>query len=245
MVENLINLKNIDKKLNISVDKIILKIFKEQESGLFSSKEISFIFDNKENFVSLKKILNETEIVKINKDYLKQIKRDNLPEFPKNSFIFGEDIGGDLFILNCSDNNIYFSGEITFYNFVNLNINVFDFFKTIEKKEENLEEIFLKFSEEEIKILNKNNNKILNEFLKLINYGLNDIKINYLKNNKLIDDSISFIYGFEYLNSVNNDPNYFYFGETLKNKNLVLDLQNGNILIENSTFVENYNKIFS
>lgn len=30
-----------------------------------------------------------------------------------------------------------------------------------------------------------------------------------------------------------------------KNKNLVLDLQNGNILIENSTFVENYNKIFS
>lgn len=240
----MINLININKELNLSIDNNISDIFNIQEFGNFNSTEISFIFDNKKNSVSLYEIFNENDIVKVNKDYLKQIKRDKLPELPKNSFIFGVDIGGDFFLLDCSDYNVYFCGEITFYNFVNLKINIFDFFKSIKKENKLSEDIILKLSNEEIKSLNKNNNEILNTFLKLINYGLNDIKIQYFENDILVNDSISFIYGFDYLMSVNKNSKYFYFGETLKNKNLIIDTDNGQILLEDFTFVENYKNIF-
>lgn len=248
MEDILINLINIKKHFNISIEQKILEIFKNQEFGFcfFKSNEIVFYFENKKYSTSIYEIFNEKKIIKVTKDYLNQIKRDKLPKFPDNSFIFGEDIGGDYFVLNCSDNNIYFCGEVTFYNFVNLKINIFDFLNDIEKTEISFPDINFKLSFEEIKILNKNNNKILSDFLNLINYGINDIKIQYIEDKFKINDSINFIYGFEYLHSINNEQNnkYFYFGETLNNKKIILNTENGDILLENNIILGSYLKFF-
>lgn len=43
-----------------------------------------------------------------------------MPLIPDNFFIFGEDISGDLFILDSTNNDIYYSGESTFYTLIKI-----------------------------------------------------------------------------------------------------------------------------
>lgn len=248
MVKNLIKLNKIKKHLNISFNESSEKIFSNIKSGFFDCPSISFLFDEIKYEISIYEIFDTNSIIEKNKEYNKQSLFAELPKIPENSFIFGADIGGDFFVFNATSNIIYYSGEVTFYKFVELSISIYDLVNNLTVVDGPINFIF-KFNNSEIQFLNYINNDILSDFLSdflsNINYGINDVNFQYSKNNKIFDDKIDFIYGFDYLKDINKDvKNLFLFGKTAKDKEIVLNIKNGNILFKDGTFVMHYKSLF-
>lgn len=230
MVENLINLKKINKKLGVSLNKQDSSIFKKIKPGLYSSLDIPFLFDNNACNTSIHSILTTEEIIEATSNYNLKCKTDNIPIIDENSFIFAYDIGYDVFIFNTNTSSIYYSGEVTFYEQVLLHVNLTDIINSLVKIEEEDTFIF-KFTDSEIDSLNPQKNLHLYNFLSKIQYGIVDIDFKYNYNENEVKDKISFIYGFNYLKTINNDNNIFIFGTTKNNKELAFDLINNNILL--------------
>lgn len=244
MVENLINLNKLKKHLNISFNDESKELFSNLNYGFFELPAISFIFDNKNYNVSIYEIFDIDTIIIKNKEYNNQSLTDELPNVPENSFIFASDIGGDFFAFNSISNVLYYSGEVTFYNFIELSISIYDLVDNLILIDEPIDFVF-NFNKEEIKLLNYVDNEILYEFLKVINYGINDINFKYSKNNEIFYDNIDFIYGFDYLINTNKKiENLFLFGKTITGKEIVLNIKNGNVLFKDGTFIEHYKNIF-
>lgn len=237
----MIKLDKIKKSLNVSFNVDDEKAFKKMNSGYFLSPDISFVFDGKEHIVSVYEILDAKSILKETKSYQTQILRDNLPIMPNNSFIFATDIGGDYFVFNAENSTIYYCGEVNFYHFSALYISFSELIDSLEENEQDDECFVLKFTDDEIYLLNHINNPMLADFLSCIHYGINDIQISYVYNDVVYCDTIDFVYGFDYLKTINNTiTTKFNFGKTISDKELSLDLSTGNLIISNDIVVSNY-----
>lgn len=245
MVEHLIKLDRIKKSLNISINIDDEKIFHTMKSGYYSSPDIGFIFDSKEYIVSIHEILDANTIIKITKSYQKQIMLDELPIMDDNSFIFATDIGGDYFVFNATTSTVYYCGELNFYQLSEISMTFSKLISSLSKHSVENECFIFKFTDNEIFSLNHIKNPILADFLSRVQYGLNDIPINYVYNDVICSDTIDFIYGFDYLKTINNTINFkFNFGTTTSGKELYLDLSNGNVIVSVDSFVSNYIDIF-
>lgn len=227
MVENLINLNKLKKDLHLSFKKDDEKIFSSMKSGFYTCPDISFTFDGIVFDVSLYEILDTISIIKQNKEHKKNSSTGDIPLMPYNSFIFANDIGGDFFIFNLNDSCLYYCGEINFYSFSLLSVSIIDLMGMLSEKEDPSNFIF-KFSEDEIKLLTNEKGDILLNFLQKVNYGITDIKFSYSQDSQVFYDTIDFIYGFDYMKSINsNDSDLFVFGKTLHNKEIALNVKTG------------------
>lgn len=245
MVKNLIKLDKIKKSLNISINLNDEQIFKTLNSGYYLSPEISFVFDDKEHIVSVYEILDAKSILTETKSYQTQILRDKLPNMPKSSFIFATDIGGDYFVFDSINRTVYYCGEVNFYHFSKLSISFSALIQSLSSNREDDECFIFKFTDDEICSLNSMNNTILADFLTRVQYGINDIQISYVYNDNVYSDTIDFIYGFNYLKTINNAiTTKFYFGKTISDKELSLDLLNGNLIFSDNIVISNYLNIF-
>ena len=245
MVENLIKLDKIKKSLNISINVDDEKIFNKMNSGYYLSPDISFVFNAKGNIVSVYEILNAKSILKETKSYQTQILRDKLPSMPNNSFIFATDIGGDYFVFNADTGLVYYCGEINFYHFSELSMPLSELINCLSENDEDDECVIFKFTDNEICSLNHINSPILADFLSIVKYGINHIHITYVYKNIKYCDTIDFIYGFDYLRTINNSvTTKFNFGKTSSDKELFIDLSNGDVIISDDIVISNYLDIF-
>lgn len=212
-------------------------------SGYYSSHDISFIFDEHEHTVSIHEILDARTILQVTKSYQKQIVNDELPIIVDNSFIFATDIGGDYFVFNATNSTVYYCGEVNFYNFSAINITFSELISSLSKYTKEDECFTFKFTDDEISLLNSINSPLLSDFLSRVQYGMNDIPISYVYNDVICFDTIDFIYGFDYLKIINNTIN-FNFGKTASNKEIFIDLSNGNLIVYENSVISNYLDIF-
>lgn len=241
----MIKLDKIKKSLNISINVDDEKIFNTMKSGYYLSPDISFVFDDKVNIVSVYEILDARSILKETKSYQIQISRDKLPSMPNNSFIFATDIGGDYFVFNADTGLVYYCGEINFYHFSELSLTLSELIDSLSENDKDDECVIFKFTDNEICSLNHINSPIFADFLTRVQYGMNDIHITYVYNNIEYCDTIDFIYGFDYLRTINNSlTTKFNFGKTISDKELFVDISNGNVIISDDIVASNYLDIF-
>lgn len=245
MVGNLIKLNKLKKSMNLSFKKDDEQIFSSINSGFYVSLDISFTFDNTVCDVSLYEILDSASMIKQNKDHKKNALNGDIPLMPTNSFIFANDIGGDFFVFNLNDSCLYYCGEVNFYNFSLLSISITDLLDMLTEQEPPVPFVF-KFTEDEIKELTNKKGDILFKFLEKVEYGINDIKFSYSKNNQVFHDTIDFIYGFDYLKSINSvDSDLFVFGKDSKNNDIALNVNSGDLsFVVSEIVIDNYLSVF-
>lgn len=229
MEANLINFNIMKEKLNINIKHT-------------SIQEINDFFNNYKNYVFILKFDNWTEELEINeiyktnkiikktKDYNRISRQDDLPLIPDNFFIFGEDISGDLFIFDSANNDIYYSGELTFYTLVKIG----SLYNLTNKKLLNDEIVDIKLCpfihidiENIIKELCIENNNIY-IFFEHIKYGLIDsIPFEYLSNGDKYTTIIEKVYNPEEIinkNKLQSNKNLLIFGSTGGGFEIFIDL---------------------
>lgn len=229
MEENLINFNTIEEKLNMNIKHT-------------STQELNDFFNNYKNYVFILQFNNWTEeieinevyktnkIIKKNKDYNRISKQDELPLIPDNFFIFGEDISGDLFILDSTNNDIYYSGELTFYTLVKIG----SLYKLTNKKllNDKIVDIkILKFTHIDIEHIIKElciENDNIYSFFEHIKYGLIDsIPFEYLSNGSKYTTIIEKVYCPEKIinkNKLQKNKNFLIFGTTGGGFEIFIDL---------------------
>lgn len=225
----MINFNIMKEKLNI-----IIKQTDLQEINDFFNNYKNYVFilkfDNWIEEIEINEIYKTNKIIKKNKNYNRISKQDNLPLIPDNFFIFGEDISGDLFILDSTNNDIYYSGESTFYTLVKIG----SLYNLTNKKLFKDEIADIKLSsfinidiEHIIKELCIENNNIYS-FFEHIKYGLlASIPFEYLSNGDKYTTIIETVYNPEEIinkNKLQSNKNLLIFGATGGGFEIFIDL---------------------
>ena len=247
MSKNFIDLNNIIKKLSINIKEKDIIIFKKIKTGEIDSSPINCHFDGNDDEIVISNIYTSNQIVKKTNEYNNQAIRDEFPPIPSESFIFGSDIGDDPIIFNSINGKIYYAGEFTFYEQIEIAPNLETFFSYLKDLEinliNNIKSKVSKLTKEDVSIIisffeQKENQNLIN-FLNDLLIGEGSFKVfNYMENNKTYTSIITKIYNKEEIINYNKDSahkNFIIIGITGGGFQISLNLKDYNIYMMDDT----------
>lgn len=200
--------------LNLELSDSVFSSFKTMPYGIVNARSFEFLYNNSNYTSIIEKILNPEEIVIVTNEHRVKSLINN------HTMVIAIDPAGFYICLSLKSLKIFILYEDQ--------ILLLD---SLEKLIDTIVFSIFEFTHSDMKILNPSNNSNLSNFLLNIRYGITDIDFKYKYKGKKFKDKIYFIYGFNYLKTINNDNNIFIFGTTKNNKELAFDLINNNILL--------------
>lgn len=253
----MIDIKNIENKLNLKIKESDFLILDNLKAGNISSNSISYIFDNYTDSVVFKEIYNSEKIIKETFEHNEKMLDADLSPLPAHCFVLGIDIGDDPIIYNSITGQLLFACELTWYEPVEIlntierlpellkAVSDVDYFTVINKIA--LSTFNLSDIDSLLASLNIIKTDALVHFLLSLNVGTMEPKFfKYFQNGTEVQTFISLIYSKsliiektkKYRNNTLNSPfiisgthKFLVFGEEIGGFSIGLDLKTYSIFI--------------